>query len=456
MAKRTPKDEGPKWYTATMEPEAMAPGRHSARTIEVEAANEKEVEEALARKGWKWKRITITEGQCVARLPWNKDEEAERYHATLEAMLGRTILPRHNSGPFPVGYRATAEVKDSDTRKRWAEYLEQWSYGLSVSTLPHHLSVEDGGTIYLPARWAQDAQRWEQCTGIVHATLKRWRASRAHMAEHHKGGRTPEARELRRANLAAVKSFDALEGWTFPAFVERLNLGRNPSPFDVPHPGLLDMATAYMVPVMHPDRDHLKLEWWRQLLAAWDGPANTKAGTVEQLLDHHHRQGGRAEVFRALVKSTLKRLHAIRDTGRKGAEHWETLADVLEQWLAKAPAPAMPPTSAKDKPKRPNLRLVALVHALRWLTGDKDADITRDNAQALAEEAGAMGNESGRDLLRHYTRYTMGKDSHAQRLDDGKPYTVKARYLSAIAMLENCPEAKAMAEDELEELHERE
>ncbi|NUQ13773.1 MAG: hypothetical protein HUU33_00450 [Flavobacteriales bacterium] len=279
------------------------------------------------------------------------------------------------------------------------------------------------------------------------------------MAEHYKGERSPEARELRKGYLTAVKSLDALEGWTFPAFVGRLNLDRSPSPFDVPHHGLLDMATSHMVPTMPPNGEHLKVEWWRQLLAAWDGPANTKAATVEQLLDHHHRHGGRAEVFRALVKSTAKRLHAIKDTGGKGAEHWETLADVLEQWLSMAPkvhAQGKTSTTATAQGKRPDLKLVALVHALRYLTGDKSADITRINAQALAVGAGATGKESGRDLLRHYTRYTMGKDHHAQRLDDAESYTVKTRYLAAIAMLVDHQKAKAMAEAELEELRERE
>ena len=458
MAKRTPKAEGRKWYTATMELVAKGPGYPSAQTIEVRTTNKPRVSEYLAGRGYKWSRITITEGRCAGSVHLNVDKEAERYHAELEAMLGKRLPPRYNNGPFTVGY-AAAEVMDSDARRRWAEYLEMWSHGLSVSPVPHHLIGDAVDVLYLPARWVQAFEHWDRCTEVVQAALRKRKDHFAHMAEHYKGERSPEARELREGYLTAVKRVDALEGWTFPAFVGRLNLDRSPSPFDVPHHGLLDMATSHMVPTMPPNGEHLKVEWWRQLLAAWDGPANTKAATVEQLLDHHHRHGGRAEVFRALVKSTAKRLHAIKDTGGKGAEHWETLADVLEQWLSMAPkvhAQGKTSTTATARGKRPDLKLVALVHALRYLTGDKSADITRINAQALAVGAGATGKESGRDLLRHYTRYTMGKDHHAQRLDDAESYTVKTRYLAAIAMLVDHQKAKAMAEAELEELRERE
>ena len=359
MARRTPKDEGRKWYTATMELVAEGPGHPSVHTIEVRATSKPRVSENLAGRGYNWSRITITEGRCAGSMPTNMDKEAERYHAELEAMLGKRLPPRYNNGPFAVGYRATAEVMDSDARRHWAEYLERWSHGLSVSPVPHHLIGDAVDMLYLPARWVQASEHWDRCTEVVQAVLRKRKDHCAHMAEHYKGERSPEARELRKGYLTAVKSLDALEGWTFPAFVGRLNLDRSPSPFDVPHHGLLDMATSHMVPTMPPNGEHLKVEWWRQLLAAWDGPANTKAATVEQLLDHHHRHGGRAEVFRALVKSTAKRLHAIKDTGGKGAEHWETLADVLEQWLSMAPKvhrSEKGPTSAKGKPK--SLRLV--------------------------------------------------------------------------------------------------
>lgn len=356
MAKEPPKDEGRKYYTATVDVEGKRPGHPESRSVAFLAMNEQEVRGRLTAEGWKWKRITITEGRCIVDLPSRMDADAERYHAELENMLGHGFAPRYNSGPVARPYMPTPELNDAEARKSWAKHLEQWSHGLSVSALPQYLDVDMGGTVPLPARLVQDAERWPYCTAIVEAQVAQWRARRAHMAEHRKGDRSPEARELRKDDMEAVKSLDALKGWTFPALVE--SIGANPSPFDIPNPRLFHIPTGYMVPTMNPDHAHLKVEFWRHLLAAWDGPANTKGATVEQLLDHHHLHGGRAEVFRALVKSTAKRLHAIKDTGRKGAEYWETLADVLEQWLAKAPKVPKPEkgtTSAKGKPKPPTL-----------------------------------------------------------------------------------------------------
>lgn len=357
MAKRTHKDERPKWYTATVEPEAM-PGNPSSQSGEVRATNKEEVEALLKAKGWRWKRLTISEGQCIYRPAWNWDDHAERYQAELEAMLEKRFPPRYNSAPVYIGSNAPAEVRDQSAREHWARYVEEWSHGISVSIVPHYLKVPRCGDIYLPALWVQDPALWDQCTGIVQRTVKQWKANRVHMAEHYKGERSPEARELQAECLADVATLKALEGWTFSAFMERLNLGPAPSPFDVAHPGILDIVTGHMVPSQNPGRDYVKVEWWRQLLTAWDGPANTKGARVEELLDHHHHHGGRAEVFRALVKSTARRLQAMKGTGRKGAEYWETLADALEQWLAKAPnvpKPEKGTTSAKNKLQRPTL-----------------------------------------------------------------------------------------------------
>jgi hypothetical protein len=97
-----------------------------------------------------------------------------------------------------------------------------------------------------------------------------------------------------------------------------------------------------------------------------------------------------------------------------------------------------------------------LVHALRWLSGDKAADITAANADALAKDAGSNAKSAGRELRKAYTRYTLKANSKAERLQDGEAYTVKARYQRAVQMLEAYPEAKAMAERELEEIRERE
>lgn len=113
-------------------------------------------------------------------------------------------------------------------------------------------------------------------------------------------------------------------------------------------------------------------------------------------------------------------------------------------------------TSTPQASTRPELNLVALVHAFRYLSKDKSADITRDNDAALAEHYGYTSKDSGRILRTHFERYTNRPDSHAQRLDDAKRYTVKARYVKACEMLKEYPKALALAQAELEELADRE
>lgn len=456
MAKQLPKEGGRKWYTATIAPKEKREGHYDTLSHEVFALDEQAVKDFLTRKGWTWGRITITEGKNILQAPMNQDAGAERYHVELEAMLGHQFPPRYNSGPFPCGYlNTTQEVKDADARKSWATYLKEWSYGLSVSALPHYLEVDWYGTLYLPARWVQDPKEWHRCTAIVQATVKQCRASRAHMAEHRKGDRSPEGRELRKQDVEAVKSIPALEGWTFPVYVERLLHDYSPSPFDIPNPRLFDIVTGCMVPSFEPDRDYVKVEFWRHLLATWDGPANMRAEVVRSMLDHHLLHSERAEVLRALVKSTATRLRIMQVTRRPRPEHWMALADELEQWLADArKAPNSAKENGKPKRKRTDLKLLALVHALRRIaTKDKDADISKDNAQALAEGAGSKGKQAGKDLFDRYMLYTLKANSKAERMQDGQPHTVKKRYLAAIAMLEDHSTAKAMAERELEELH---
>jgi hypothetical protein len=358
MAKQPPKDEGRKYYTATVDVEGKRPGHPESRSVAFLAINEQEVRDRLTAEGWKWKRITITEGRCIVDLPSRKDADAERYHAELENMLGHGFAPRYNSGPVARPYMPTPELNDAEARKSWAKHLEQWSHGLSVSALPQYLDVDMGGTVPLPARLVQDAERWPYCTVIVEAQVAQWRARRAHMAEHRKGDRSPEARELRKDDMEAVKSLDALKGWTFPALVE--SIGANPSPFDIPNPRLFHIPTGYMVPTMNPDHAHLKVEFWRHLLAAWDGPANTRAEVVRSMLDHHQLHGGRPQVFRELVRDTCTRLRGLEAKEEKqrtneqlgprirNASRWHGLAITLEQWLEEV---RNAPTSANKPPE---------------------------------------------------------------------------------------------------------
>lgn len=194
------------------------------------------------------------------------------------------------------------------------------------------------------------------------------------------------------------------------------------------------------------------------------GSTNTKRAEVVACLEHHRTKGGNAEALTSYVERMLGRWKEAPPTRmnrytlqRVKVEDAGHLIKCVEAWLTEARK--MPATPAKPVAKgtqRPELRLLALVHALRWLTGDKAADITAANADALAKDAGSMAKSAGKDLRKAYNLYTLKANSKAERLQDGEAYTVKARYLKAIPMLEQYPEAKALAEQELEEIRERE
>jgi hypothetical protein len=170
--------------------------------------------------------------------------------------------------------------------------------------------------------------------------------------------------------------------------------------------------------------------------------------------DIEYREG---EAARLLFQGRMLKAEAERWENVRGGlmlhvlRVFQHLVDAGMKW-----GTGNPHTSAIPTPnsKRPDLKLLALVHALRWIaTKDKDADISKDNAQALAEAAGSKGKQAGKDLFDRYTLYTLKANSKAERMQDGQPHTVKKRYLVAITMLEDHTKAKDMAERELEELH---
>jgi hypothetical protein len=74
------------------------------------------------------------------------------------------------------------------------------------------------------------------------------------------------------------------------------------------------------------------------LLSLWDGPVDKRAELVRGFLDHHHLTGGKAEVFRDLVKDTAARLRGMVSKGAslRDTERWGLLADKLEGWLSDA------------------------------------------------------------------------------------------------------------------------
>ena len=260
------------------------------------------------------------------------------------------------------------------------------------------------------------------------------------------------------------------KGWSYAALVG----DAKPHRFDLKNPRLYTLE-GRLVPWGIPNHRELARRYTgnpyghfpsRLVDVFMEAVPNDREAEVVAFMEHHRTKGGNPEALANYVDGLLEKWRADppkRTNIQRFVEGPQPIPEhgifirALERWLADArKAPATANGTDKVKSTRPDLKLLALVHAMRYLTGEKGANIAQANAQALAINAGSKGKDAGRDLRRHYERYTMGKDRHAQRLDDGKHYTVRERYLSAIEMLEGYSMAKAMAEAELEELRERE
>ena len=301
------------------------------------------------------------------------------------------------------------------------------SRGLVVSPCPMRLVLPDGRTMEVTL-FALLKSDWDAAiTAAVLANVER-------------GLEGAELRSIR-------KQF---KGWSYGSICPPSTTVA----FDMPNPRLYSLPLGSELPTYFGALEHLPLQFLNRLVRLWETcPRNHRSDNVRAFLTHHQKHGGNGGAFIDLLKEQVKVLEGgQKDPGRIRVEHGELLLELLGEWLAAVRSTSTP---AKNTSLRPDLKLVALVHALRYITKDKSANITATNAQALAMGAGSEGKYAGRDLRKHYDRYSMGMDQHAQRLDDGRPHTVKRRYLDAITKLEKYPAAKAMAEAELQELHER-
>jgi hypothetical protein len=146
-----------------------------------------------------------------------------------------------------------------------------------------------------------------------------------------------EAAQLKR-DKATLKQLQAFDGWTYQAFVEAMLPGRKPDPRDLDNLRLYRLSNGQLIPITNLGRDQLRVDFWRRLLSLWDGPVDKRAELVRGFLDHHHLTGGKAEVFRDLVKDTAARLRGLVSKGAslRDAERWGLLADKLEGWLSDA------------------------------------------------------------------------------------------------------------------------
>jgi len=351
MAKRItkPKERAvePAWYTVRWSyPEPLRGGAVGG-SLEVRAKDEAEaqatVEAKLRAKGHTWKDITIVKGRDPGLT---RKGGTERHYAELQAMLGIGRLALHAwSDVEPRPMWASPDIMpdpDATARTGWAKFMDESSYGLSVSAFPRFIIPDVDGypTLPLPAVDVRNPKRWEAITSAVRDQLDYWKGTLQERIERQgkaKRRSAEDAAQLKR-DKATLKQLQAFDGWTYQAFVERMLPGRVPDPRDLDDLLLYRLSNGKMIPITNLGRDQLRVDFWRRLLSLWDGPVDKRADLVRGFLDHHHLTGGKPEVFRDLVNGTAVRLRGMVSKGAslRDAERWGLLADKLEGWLSDA------------------------------------------------------------------------------------------------------------------------
>lgn len=348
MAKRItkPKEraEEPAWYTVGWSyPEPLRGGAVGG-SLEVRAKDEAEaqaiVESKLRAKGHTWKDITIVKGRDPGLT---RVGVVDRYTPELRSMLGRhPVNATALDTPSPMWVRGDpTHDPDATARAMWAKFMDESSHGLSVSGFPRFVTcaVDEYPTLPLPSEAVKDETRWEGITAVVRELLDYWKATLQERIERlgKVKRRSAEVTDQLKRDKAALKALEAFEGWNYQRYVEQLLPGRKPHALDLDNPRLYSLSNGQLIPVSDLGNYVLRVDFWRRLLVLWDGPMDKRADNVRAFLDHHHRNGGKPEQFRDLVKDTLPRLRKL--TGR------ELLVDKVEGWLQVAvqyPAEQMP------------------------------------------------------------------------------------------------------------------
>ncbi len=354
MAKRItkPKEraEEPAWYTVGWSYAEKQRGGAVGGSLEVHTRSKAEaqatVEAKLRAKGITWKDITIVKGRDPGLT---RKGGTERHYAELQAMSNHGALrPRGYVSGLDVEPRpmwASPDIMpdpDATARTWWVKFMDESSYGLSVSAFPRFImpDVEGYPTLTLPAADVRNPERWGAISAVVRDQLDYWKATLQERIERlgKAKRRGAEDAALLKQAKATLKQLQPFDGWTYQAFVEAMLPGRKPDPRDLDNLRLYRLSNGQLIPITNLGRDQLRVDFWRRLLSLWDGPVDKRADLVRGFLDHHHLTGGKAEVFRDLVKDTAARLRGLVSKGASlnDAERWGLLADKLEGWLSDA------------------------------------------------------------------------------------------------------------------------
>lgn len=271
----------------------------------------------------------------------------ERYSAELRTMLGiEGLTHKAWSDVVPRPTWVSPDIMpdpDAKAREEWEKFMNESSNGLSVSAFPRFIipDVDGYSTLALPGTDVSNAKRWEAITSAVRTQLDYWKGTIQECIQR-LGKAKPlsveDAAQLKR-DKATLKELQVFDGWTYQGFVEAMLPGRKPDPRDLDNLRIYRLSNGQLVPFANLGGDQLRVDFWSRLLSLWDGPVDNRAELIRDFLDHHHHHGGKAEVFRELVKDTAARLRGLVSGGARlrNAERWDLLADKLEGWLTDAP-----------------------------------------------------------------------------------------------------------------------
>lgn len=193
-----------------------------------------------------------------------------------------------------------------------------------------------------------------------------------------------------------------------------------------------------------------------------DQPVYRKDGTLDEdksegkvRWDFHHGEGfGTMGI--AIAQLLMGTNDGVAKSARARDEAFAALRDAVEpQGVMEAP-----PTNAAPKPKTakewPDLKSLALFHALRNIAGDRTAGIVNaQDASDKARAAGFVSQRSGKELLGYYQNYAVKANNKTERMAGTRIGDVLTRYDRVIPMLKPYPPALQLAREERKELQEK-
>lgn len=238
--------------------------------------------------------------------------------------------------------------------------------------------------------------------------------------------------------------------WTY----ESITPAEATNPLDFPNPRIY-LLDGSMIPAPK-ENYRLDLKLNNRLRRIWsNSPLNLKVKEIHALLNYHFLNGGNPEALVGYIERTGPSSLKF-SSGQSEPLFTEGLQKELAVWavsarkrLGKVPRPG---ARAKASKPWPDLKSLALFHALRVEGGDTMADITKANAEGIANAAGYDKPSSGKELLGHFSLYTLGVNRQNERTGDGKAYTVKRRYEFVRKHLDAFPVAIPVADADLERL----